>query len=148
MCPPLAHCNFSNTEPWLTTPKATAITQYALRGTSETLLVVNIHAINFSVQLLEFRAQMDQVRRTAMGHSGPLILAGDFNTWRQARFDVVRELADDLGLEPLSFEDDRRTRAFGHPLDYVFVRGLNPRQTVIREVESSDHNPLSVELEM
>ena len=80
--------------------------------------------------------------------SGPVILSGDFNTWRQARFAVVSELANAIGLEPLIFEDDRRTRAFGHPLDYIFVRGLTPRRTEIREVSSSDHNPLSAELAM
>ena len=45
---PLKHYNLTCWEPWLATPKATNITEYALSGTKETLIVVNIHAINFT----------------------------------------------------------------------------------------------------
>ena len=73
---------------------------------------MNIHAINFSVRLEEFRAQMDQIGSVGEVHSGPVILSGDFNTWRQARFEVVSELADDLGAKQgLSRRNFLRTNA-------------------------------------
>ena len=45
---PLAQCSFTHAEPWLRTPKATSVTRYALSDTQETLVVVNVHAVNFS----------------------------------------------------------------------------------------------------
>ena len=144
--PPLAHCYLTTTEPWLKTPKATMVTRYGIAGTAETLVVVNLHAVNFSVGLAAFRAQMDQVREALRDHRGPLIVAGDFNTWRGARMAVVERLADDLDLQPLAFGEDRRKFVFGLPLDHVFVRGLVARETATHEVGASDHNALSAVL--
>jgi endonuclease/exonuclease/phosphatase (EEP) superfamily protein YafD len=45
---PLTQCNFVSVEPWLRSPKATVITEYGLTGTDQTLVVVNIHAMNFT----------------------------------------------------------------------------------------------------
>ena len=45
---PLAQCSLTHYEPWLKSPKATSITEYALQGTDNTLLVVNVHLINFT----------------------------------------------------------------------------------------------------
>jgi endonuclease/exonuclease/phosphatase (EEP) superfamily protein YafD len=145
---PLAHCNLSNTEPWLMTPKATIVTKFGLSDTDDTLIVVNIHAINFTFQLVEFRQQMDQIRQISENHRGPMILSGDFNTWRDRRVEVLQVLVDDLGLEPLTFEEDHRKKAFGQTLDHIFVRGLSPRLTETSKVQTSDHNPLSAELSM
>jgi endonuclease/exonuclease/phosphatase (EEP) superfamily protein YafD len=31
-------------------------------------------------------------------HSGPIIMAGDFNTWNETRLQLVEEIASDLKL--------------------------------------------------
>ena len=145
---PVAHCNLTTLEPWLNTPKATTVTEYGLTNTEDTLVVVNIHAINFSLGVTHYREQMDQVRAVLAEHRGPVILSGDFNTWRGERVRVVETLISDLGLVPLEFAEDHRTRVFGQHLDHIFVRGLIPRTTGTQSVRTSDHNPLSAELVM
>ena len=139
---PLTHCNLNNFEPWLGTPKATNVTEYGLLGTDDTLAVVNIHAINFSIGIKEFKQQIDQVREILTAHDGPVILSGDFNTWRKRRLEIVESLAFDLDLEAMSFQEDHRKTAFGFRLDHLYVRGLKVKNTETRLVKSSDHNPL------
>lgn len=144
--PPLTQCNLANEEPWLQTPKAMAVTEYGLQGTQQTLVVVNIHAINFSLGVEDFRRQIDQVGRVLQNHSGPVILAGDFNTWRPARQAIVDDLVEDLRLTAVVFEEDYRTRFFGQTLDHLYVRGLTQSASRTYQLESSDHNPLAAEL--
>ena len=144
--PPLTHCNLTNDEPWLQTPKATAVTEYGLKGTEQTLVVVNIHAINFSLGVEDFRRQIDQIRWVLGSHTGPVILSGDFNTWRPARQAIVETLAEELNLDAVDFEEDHRTRFFGQTLDHLYVRGLTLTASSTYKVESSDHNPLAAEL--
>lgn len=141
--PPLTQCNLTAVEPVLGTPKATSITEYGLRGRSATLVVANIHAVNFSLGLAEFSRQINELRTVLAAHTGPVILSGDFNTWRAARVDIVDELVGDLGLERVSFGQDFRKRFFGLPLDHLFVRGLDLDDATTHPVRSSDHNALS-----
>jgi len=145
---PLTRCNLTNIEPWLGTPKATSITEYALSGTDATLVVVNIHAVNFTFGIKEFREQLEQIPAILNEHSGPVILSGDFNTWRQKRLDIVSEVSDSLGLEAIEFEQDQRKLAFGNALDHVYVRGLSERDASTRVVSTSDHNPMMVSLSL
>lgn len=145
---PMTQCSFVNLEPVLRTPKATSITQYALSQTDETLVVVNVHAVNFSLGLKAFRAQFDQIAEALSAHSGPVILSGDLNTWRPRRMAIVSALADELGLEPLVFKEDHRVRVFGRVLDHIYVRGLSAISTKTSDVTTSDHNPMSVTLTM
>ena len=79
-------------------------------------------------------------------HDGPVILSGDFNTWRKKRLRIVESLAFDLGLEAMSFQEDHRKTVFGQMLDHIYVRSLTPESTDTYNVSSSDHNPLSAEL--
>lgn len=143
---PITHCNLKNIEPWLGTPKATSVTEYRLLDTDETLAVVNIHAINFSFGVKEFKQQIDQVREVLAVHTGPVILSGDFNTWRKRRIEIVESLALDLNLEAMSFEEDHRTSVFGYRLDHLYVRGLKVKSTSTHNVKSSDHNPIIAQL--
>jgi endonuclease/exonuclease/phosphatase (EEP) superfamily protein YafD len=145
---PMTQCNLANQEPWLGTLKATSITEYGLSGTDETLVVVNIHAVNFTFGVAEFQSQMDQVRMALAGHDGPVILSGDFNTWRKKRVEILDLLAADLGLDALSFEDDNRKTVFGYPVDHLYVRGLTVRSAGTQIVKTSDHNPLLAEFSL
>ncbi|HNP34850.1 MAG TPA: endonuclease/exonuclease/phosphatase family protein [Woeseiaceae bacterium] len=145
---PLSRCSFTNTEPLLRTPKATSITQFALRGTDETLLVVNVHAVNFSLGLGTYKRQFQQIEDVLIGHAGPIILSGDLNTWRAGRVATIESLAADLELTELSFGADHRTRVFGLPIDHIYLRGFATATAVSSIVTSSDHNPIAVTLAM
>ncbi len=140
---PLAHCSLVSMEPWLRSPKATMITEYGLTGTDQSLLVVNIHAINFTFGNKDFREQIRRTLSVMNGHSGPILLSGDFNTWRTGRSEILRELTTEQGLTMLNFDEDYRKRAFGRPLDHIYVRGLRVIDATTNRVGSSDHNPMS-----
>jgi len=145
---PLARCSFIAIEPWLRSPKATSITTFRLAGTGKTLAVVNVHAVNFTVGVDVFHDQFRLIGEALRDHQGPIVLAGDFNTWRGRRLQVVDEVALSLGLEAVSFEVDHRVRRFGYALDHIYVRDLHTLQTSTTIVNTSDHNPLSATLGM
>ncbi len=77
-------------------------------------------------------------------HDGPLIVAGDFNTWNAERWNIVALVARRLRLQPVRFEPDRRSRFFGQVVDHVYYRGLVPSNAVVHDVSTSDHNPIQV----
>ena len=145
---PLARCSFVNVEPLLRTPKATSITQFALEGRDETLLVANVHAVNFSLGLGAYKRQFAQIANVLEGHQGPIIVSGDLNTWRAGRTRTIEAMAEELELTAVEFSDDNRTRFFGSPLDHIYVRGLSATSSDSSVVTSSDHNPLTVTLGM
>jgi len=145
---PLTQCNLVNMEPWIRTPKATMIIEYGLSGTDQTLLVVNAHAVNFTIGIRHFRRQIQQMESVLSEHSGPILLSGDFNTWRGKRFEILNQVAASLGLEMLDYDEDYRKRLFGHPLDHIYVRGLQVIEATTYRVDSSDHNPMSVRLRL
>ena len=140
--PHLVHCQLLATEPWLRTPKATSVTLYPLADSNDTLLTVNLHAVNFSFGVKAYQGQLDKVAELIRGHEGPVIFGGDLNTWSDRRQGVLDSLADELGLIPIPFSPDHRTTQFGKPLDHLFVRGLAWQSTKTKEVSTSDHNPL------
>ena len=78
------------------------------------------------------------------GHHGPVILAGDFNTWSDARDRVVVKIAARLGLTELRFGLDQRSTFIGRHVDHIFVRGLQLIDIRAIPVTSSDHNPIEV----
>jgi len=140
---PLTQCNFVSVEPWLRSAKATVITEYGLTDTDQTLLVVNIHALNFTFGIHDFHKQIRRVQSVMTHHAGPILLSGDFNTWHWRRSEIMNEMTDSLGLEMLTYDEDHRKRFLGQPLDHIYIRGLEVLQATTREVDSSDHNPMS-----
>ena len=139
-------CNFTALEPWLGTPKAVTVTEHPLEGRDERLLAINIHAVNFTFGVQDFRKQLEPVAQLLAQHSGPAILAGDFNTWSNARQQLVDQLLGNHGLDALEFTDDLRTTAFGRPLDHIYIRGLRAESAEVIPVQSSDHNALRARL--
>jgi endonuclease/exonuclease/phosphatase (EEP) superfamily protein YafD len=143
--PPTSACTLRATEPLLQIPKAALITHYRIAGREETLAVVNVHAINFTFGTGEYGAQLDAAAETLRSHRGPIVFAGDFNTWNEERSAVVRALARRLGLVPVDLTVDERTRFMGGRIfDWVYARGLEVVAASAWRVESSDHNPVSV----
>lgn len=140
---PMTQCNLVSVEPWLRSPKATVITEYGLSDTDVTLLVVNIHAVNFTFGVQNFQNQIEQALAVLADHSGPIILSGDFNTWSAKRTRILDEMTDALELATLNFADDHRKRFLGQPLDHIYIRGLEVVEATTLLVDSSDHNPMS-----
>ena len=145
---PLTQCNLVSVEPWIRSPKATVITEYGLTNTHQTLLVANIHAVNFTFGIHDFRQQIRQALFVLTDHEGPILLSGDFNTWHRRRSEILNEMTDRLGLEKLDYEEDHRKRFFGQPLDHIYVRGIEVLKATTHEVTSSDHSPMSVQLRL
>ena len=145
---PLTQCNLVSVEPWIRSPKATVITEYGLTNTNQTLLVVNIHAVNFTFGTHDFHNQFRQAFSVLNDHAGPILMSGDFNTWHWRRSEVLREMTDRLGLEMLDYDEDHRKRFWGQPLDHIYVRGLKVLEATTLQVDSSDHNPMSVRLRL
>jgi endonuclease/exonuclease/phosphatase (EEP) superfamily protein YafD len=145
---PLTECELVAHEPWFGTRKATLITEYALSGTAETLLVVNIHGINFAFGISDLEQQFAQAQAVIAEHDGPVVFSGDFNTWRRQRALVLEEMLEALGLEALDFDVDHRKRFFGWALDHIYVRGLHTEQATTLQSDASDHNPMAVRLRL
>ena len=129
-------------EPLLQLPKSAVITRYEMKGVSQTLAVVNVHSINFTSGLSDYRAQLEAIARELADHRGPVIVAGDLNTWSSKRLDVVRDVMQRMGLVSVLPWVDTRSQFLGHQVDYIFVRGLEVVYAEAPEVESSDHKPV------
>lgn len=141
---PLRSCGQSMVEPWIRFPKTMLVSYYPLEGLKENLLVANIHGINFTMGVSAYREQIEKLYETMKHHQGPVVLAGDFNTWSDERMKVVLDLAQRLSLESLDYTNHNRTSVFGNALDHVFYRGLEPMEHDTWFVTSSDHNPTRV----
>ena len=144
---PVASCTERVVEPLLRLPKSAVITWFALAGDPQTLAVVNVHAINFSLSVEAYRAQFAALGDALAAHDGPIVFAGDLNTWSAARRRVVDDIAARLGLAEVPFLEDRRTLFFGNQLDHILIRGLRVVAASAIPVTSSDHNPVTVVLQ-
>ena len=145
---PSLHCNLTAWEPWLGTPKATSITEYPLRGREERLLAINMHAVNFAMGLDDFEQQVHALGELLNEHTGPVIIAGDLNTWSAGRQGLVDRFMHRYDLIAVDFTPDLRTTAFGRALDHIYTRGMATRTAQVIPVSSSDHNPLLVRLQI
>ena len=143
---PSGHCKLTAWEPWLGTPKATSISEYALLDREERLLTINLHAVNFTFGVENLQAQLHALSEVLGNHQGPVILAGDLNTWSDQRQVLVDGFMQDHGLGPVIFEPDLRTTTFGNALDHIYVRGMQAKYAQVFPVASSDHNALRVRL--
>ncbi len=147
---PMASCTQRVVEPLIRIPKSAVISWLPIAGTRagsrETLAIVNVHSITFELSLDTYRAQLEALADALAEHRGPIILAGDFNTWSDARDRVVAETAARLGLTELDLRVDRRAVFFGRHLDHIFIRGLQMIDVGAIPVTSSDHNPVAATL--
>jgi endonuclease/exonuclease/phosphatase (EEP) superfamily protein YafD len=121
---------------------------YPLAGVEARLLVVNAHLVNFSGSGGEYRRQVRALEVLLGSHEGPLIVAGDFNTWSDGRLGAVAAMAGRLGLEEVVFTEGSPVVFFGRHVDHVYYRGLQVRRARVAPVASSDHRPLLVEFSL
>ncbi len=148
--------------PWreliVATPKVSLLSHYALAN-GEILLAINVHLMNFETwSPFMLRAQLDALGQAMARHKGPIILAGDFNTWNARRLATVEALTARFGLcEVEEFPPGRATGDPGNkplrrllgidaqlPLDRVYIRGFRTLAAEVPHTRSSDHRPIVV----
>lgn len=132
-------------EPFLKTPKSTAFAYYGITDRPECLLVINTHFINFR-QSSAFERQLEQVAEVMQHHAGPILFAGDFNTWNGRRRQLLEHQMLDCGLEKVTIANEKRSLLI---LDHIFTRQLRIHDAKQLDfIQSSDHLPLSLWFEI
>lgn len=141
---PSKACAYTELEPWLRLPKSALYALYPLSN-GQQLAVVNIHAVNFTYGTEEYHRQLKVLIDELSQHQGPVIVAGDFNSWSEQRLKVMSESLSAVGLKEVNYTSDNRTQFItGLPLDHVFYRGLTLEKAEAPISDASDHNPILV----
>ncbi|MGF1764456.1 endonuclease/exonuclease/phosphatase family protein [Aliivibrio kagoshimensis] len=142
---PTSICAYIEVEPWLMLPKSALLAYYALSN-GEVLAVVNIHAINFTFGTQEYQQQLKQLSEQLNRHHGPMIIAGDFNSWSEVRLQTLKKSMQGLNLVEAQFAPDHRRQFIINniALDHVFYRGLSLKMAEAPRSDASDHNPMIV----
>lgn len=126
---------------WLT-PKLTLFSEFDFAG--QKVLMVCTHMLNF-VTLGAFTESLYEVAQKISAFTGPVVLAGDFNTWNFKRYMVMKSIFRNLGLEHVELDNDGRLLK----LDHVFVRGFEILKAEVHHtIVSSDHFPLEIRLKI
>ncbi|MEM1142215.1 MAG: endonuclease/exonuclease/phosphatase family protein [Pseudomonadota bacterium] len=133
-------CKLQFVEPILRTPKAVLIARYPFA--QAVLLVINLHAINFALDVAAYEQQLAAISKAIKAHSGPVIVGGDFNHWNRWRVAALASFADKNRLTEVVFEPDDRSTHFGSHVDSFFLRGLIQKKSRAIPTRSSDHHPI------
>lgn len=133
-------------EPFTDTPKSITMVKYPLDGRHDELLVISVHAINFR-ETAPFKRHIDLAAKAIKEHMGPVIFAGDFNTWNGPRTEYLYSLMRRIGMKTVDMKNaDARLKFGGFPLDHGFTRGLEVKNAeVLPESRGSDHKPIMIE---
>ena len=123
-------------EPVTNTPKVSGISRVEISGHGS-VLMVNTHALNFNTGN-SFERQMDQIATYIAAESGPVIWAGDFNTWNNSRQKYIDRKTRELGFVNVNPVNDDRTQK----LDHIYVRGFTVVNAEVLKQTSSDHRPI------
>ncbi len=141
---PALACAYIEAEPWLRLPKSGIYARYPLSD-NRILAVVNLHSVNFTYGTQEYTQQLAKLATELKEHDGPIIFAGDLNSWSAARLTAIKEALQDLSLTAVTFSPDNRTQfVTGLALDHVFYRGLTLVEASSPVSDASDHNPLLI----
>ncbi|WP_415843378.1 endonuclease/exonuclease/phosphatase family protein [Xenorhabdus thuongxuanensis] len=144
---PIYCCPLREKEPIFRLSKSSLITIYPLPDKRQ-LMVINVHAINFSLGVDVYSRQLNNIGIHINLHNGPVIFAGDFNAWSRQRLKILERFAHRMHLKEVYFNDDHRTIVFGKPLDFVFYRELKVSRAAVVMTGASDHNPLMVDFSL
>lgn len=139
----------TDSEPVTNTPKSLTYARYGLEGSDKSLLVISVHAINFTT-IGPFKRNMLQARAEIEKHDGPVLFAGDFNTHHKLRTNYLMNMMKELNFTTIKFINGHQRMKFkltGSILDHGFVRGLQVKHAeVIGNARGSDHKPMILEL--
>ncbi len=142
---PSIACANLQTEPWLRLPKSGLYAEYALSN-GQTLISVNLHSVNFTIGTDEYKQQLESFKQVLVNHQGPLLIAGDFNSWNESRMSALKQALKKYHIKEVVFQRDNRKRFItGLPLDHIFYRGMELQGQRVPESDASDHNPLLAE---
>ena len=135
-------------EPVLNSPKVTLITRYPIRFSTKQLTIVNIHGINF-VDNDSYRKEIERLTEVLKKFSGPMIFAGDFNSWNDERYDILKIMSITLDLREAAFFPDNRLTFNKHPLDHFYYsKDIKLISAKVEDFyQGSDHKPLEVVVE-
>lgn len=134
-------CGTRYSEPWITIPKTGLATIYPLDKQPQSLLLINIHGVNFTFSAAPLKEQIQPYLTLIKSHRGPVIFSGDFNTWSAPRLEEVEQTLQKEGFQEALFKSDQRTTVFGQPLDHIYYRGLQIIKSESWATEASDHTP-------
>jgi endonuclease/exonuclease/phosphatase (EEP) superfamily protein YafD len=130
-------------EPIFNTPKVALIQKIPLDELTE-VLVVNIHA----TLVRSVAGAIDEINHIIgllPNHTGPIIFAGDFNTFSLRYLRAIEKKLGTIGLDRVIIVKDPRPKT--QALDQIFVRGFEiVRASVEISYFNSDHFPLFAEL--
>lgn len=143
---PLKACVAKYREPWIVFPKTALAAVFPIAN--QRLLVVNIHGVNFTYDDSDLQRQLDPLLTMVKQHQGPVIFAGDMNTWSQSRSDLLDKGLSQLRLKTVSLADDQRSQFWGYPLDHVYYRGLKLEQASVQPTQASDHHPIQARFKL
>jgi endonuclease/exonuclease/phosphatase (EEP) superfamily protein YafD len=133
-------------EPLIGLHKTIVATEYDILNTAGNLLLLNIHAVNI-VSSRKFSRQIDQLMSLMDLHKGPIVLAGDFNTWNVKRRSILAKAVGQHHLMRVPVAAPQ-WRHLNQVLDHIFYRGLTLKSAAaLLHIRSSDHIPLRVEFE-
>ena len=124
--------------------KSLLLSDYTFNDGSS-LLILNVHAINFR-ENQRYNKELERFLTLVETYQGPMILAGDFNSWNNKRMEKLQNIAEKLSLKAVSFAEADKVKSFmGKTLDFIFYRELDLIEAVVMdEHKLSDHNPLFV----
>ncbi len=145
----ISYLRTRHTEPFIKSPKVTLITYYNIEGSSKLFLVINIHALNAAKDYKHFE-QLREIEKVIAAHDGPVLFAGDFNSWQKDRLDYLEDMKRRHNLKEVTFFPDLRKLFYGrYVFDHSYFRGFNliSSRTVLRP-GCSDHNAMEFELEL
>lgn len=135
-------CGVRSPEPFIRIPKSGLVSLYPLQDDPDGVLVINLHAVNFELGMAGYREQLNDLTALVHQHQGPVILAGDFNTWSDKRQRWLDTLVGTLNLQEAVPMPDLRRTTFGRPLDHLYYRDLDLVEVTAPQTASSDHNPI------
>ena len=129
-------------ESFIGTHKSLLLSIYSF-GDASKLLILNLHAINFRETEL-YNKELDSFVALMQDHEGPVIVAGDFNSWNKKRMQKLDEIIEKLSLRRVPFGQADKVKSFmGNHLDYILYKGVELLDfKVYKSHGLSDHNPL------
>lgn len=145
---PISLCATRYKEPWIWVPKTGIASTYPIKGSKQPLLLINIHAVNFTLTKEPLHEQLAPYIELIEQHKGPIIFSGDFNTWTDARLSDVEKSLIEAGFSEVIFNEDKRLTVFGLPLDHIYFRGLKVIEAKSLATDASDHSPQRITFDL
>lgn len=133
-------------EPFVKSPKATVLAEYAVPGSAKRLLAISIHGINWGGDEA-LKRQLNIILPDLKAHNGPIVFAGDFNTKNPSRVALTKRILAQAGLKQAPWENPTKKKQ----LDDAFTRGMTvKRARLIHDYtdKGSDHPAIDLQVEI